>query len=160
MRWRLKAPEPVVRLPWVSSEEAFLAGCTRCDACIRACPERIIVRGGGGFPEIDFNQDGCTFCRACIEACPEPLFADPDSTLAWPHKAEIQPGCLGHQGVFCQSCRDACETGAIRFALAQTRIPVPRIDSDACTGCGACVSVCPVRAVSLKPEPASVTEPT
>lgn len=159
LRGRLRPPEPAVRLPWVASEDIFLEGCTRCNACIQACPEKIIVRGEGGFPEIDFNREGCTFCQACIETCPEPLFVDPDSSPPWLHRVEIQESCLGYQGVFCQSCKESCEAGAIRFALAERRIPVPDIDPDVCTGCGACVSVCPVRAVSLKPEPAPLTEP-
>ena len=152
LRGRLAPPEPVARPPWAVEETAFVEGCTRCDACLPACSEGIIVKGAGGFPEIDFTRSGCTFCRDCVDACPEPVFLDPDSAPPWSYRADIQPHCLAHQGVFCQSCRDVCEVRAIRFGREAGRIPVPRLDAETCTGCGFCVSVCPARAIALKSE--------
>ena len=53
-------------------------------------------------------------------------------------------------GVVCQICRDVCpEEGAIRFELAYRNAPQPRVEPDACTGCGACVGTCPAAAITV-----------
>lgn len=140
----------VIRPPWSKPEQAFTDNCTRCDKCITACDTQIIKRGEGGFPEIDFSDDECTFCKQCVEVCPEPVF---DTTLAqpWTYVASIKDNCLTAKGVWCQSCKDACEPRAISFSMAVGQVPKPVIDIDACTGCGACVSPCPADAVTLMP---------
>ncbi|MGB5251654.1 MAG: 4Fe-4S dicluster domain-containing protein, partial [Sedimenticolaceae bacterium] len=54
-------------MPWAVA--AFCDLCRRCDDCIRACEESVVVRGDGGFPTVDFNRGGCSFCGACAHAC-------------------------------------------------------------------------------------------
>jgi ferredoxin-type protein NapF len=143
---RVRAEVPL-RPPWSVPEEAFTAACSRCGACIEACPEAILVAGSGGFPEVDFRRGECTFCQACARACPEPLFlldAPP-----WRLTAVVTDGCLARQRILCQLCRESCEVQAIRFPLASGRTPEPLVDADACTGCGACVGACPVGAIAV-----------
>lgn len=139
------------RPPW-TTEAALADSCTRCGACIAACPEGIVVRGGGGFPAVDFAAPalggGCTFCRDCADACPEPVFAGAE-TAPWALVAAVGDGCLAAAGVHCQSCADACDARAIRFALRRGGPPLPRIDAAACTGCGACAPACPGDAITL-----------
>ena len=135
-----------LRPPW-STEERIRAHCTSCNACISACPEAILRNGPAGTPVVDFSIEACTFCQACADACPEDVF---DLTAApWAVIAEIQPGCLLNAGVSCRSCTDACETAALRFDLRAG--PVGRVGVDAadCTGCGACVGMCPVGAIAI-----------
>jgi ferredoxin-type protein NapF len=62
--------------------------------------------------------------------------------------AAIARSCLALRGVACMSCRDACLAGAIRFSLARGGA-VPRVETDACTGCADCVPVCPASAIAL-----------
>ncbi|MAF83162.1 MAG: hypothetical protein CL797_03575 [Chromatiales bacterium] len=64
--------------------------------------------------------------------------------------AQIRSSCLAHRGVFCRTCDEACEPGAINFTAAIGRAPVPRINTDACTGCGECVDICSAHAIALK----------
>jgi ferredoxin-type protein NapF len=129
---------------------AFETTCTRCERCLDACPQDILIRGDGGFPEVDFSSGSgeCTFCAACVEACPEPAFTSTEST-PWQLVAEIaDESCLARAGIHCQSCADVCGFDAIAFALARGLPPQPVIDGDACTGCGACVSICPADAIA------------
>nr|WP_228576663.1 ferredoxin-type protein NapF [Halomonas sp.] len=142
--------KPVVRPPWSAPEEVLTQRCTRCGECAKACETQIIIAGDGGFPEVDFFLGECTFCQACAQVCPEPIFADSTNTPPWNTVATIDESCLGFQGVYCKNCGEACEIGAIRFTFNSLRIPEPEVDTDACNGCGACVQLCPVRAVEVK----------
>ncbi|PMR67518.1 ferredoxin-type protein NapF [Halomonas heilongjiangensis] len=136
---------PVRRPPWTGDD--FLEHCTRCDACIDACPEGVLHRGGGGYPEIRFERDGCSLCGACVEACEAPVFDAARRPFPW--RAELRSHCLALANIHCQSCQDACEWRAIRFLPELGRPPRPRIDSDACTGCGACQALCPNDAIAM-----------
>lgn len=62
--------------------------------------------------------------------------------------AAIAQSCLAFRGVACMACRDACHTGAIRFALAPGGAR-PRVEADACTGCADCAPVCPADAIAM-----------
>ncbi|WP_088210665.1 ferredoxin-type protein NapF [Shewanella sp. Shew256] len=139
-----------IRPPWVREGIEFTDICTRCSACITACETKIIYKGDGGFPEVSFKDNECTFCRQCATVCPEEKLFDLTQT-PWQHKAVIQDNCLTYQGIWCQSCKDACEPRAISFTLSVGNAPMPKIDSELCTGCGACVAPCPSQAISIKP---------
>ena len=65
----LRPVAPARRPPWALAEAAFVARCTRCDACITACPEQVLRRADGGYPEIAFTDSGCDFCGECAAVC-------------------------------------------------------------------------------------------
>lgn len=150
LKGRLEYPS-VLRPPWARDEPQFLENCSQCGDCFQACETEIIVRDAAGFPQVDFRLGECTFCRACAEACEEDAFRDPERDHPWRHVAVIGPACLGPQGVYCRSCGESCEAGAIHFSFNAQRVPEPTVDSEACNGCGACVSVCPTQAVAIDP---------
>ena len=52
-----------IRPPWSVNEADFTDKCTRCGDCILVCETQIIVKGDGGFPEIQFDKGECTFCQ-------------------------------------------------------------------------------------------------
>lgn len=142
----------VQRPPWVNPDIEFTDICTRCDKCIKACETQIIKRGDGGFPEIRFSEAECTFCQQCVTACEEPIF-DLQQAAPWQISASIKDNCLTNSGVWCQSCKDACDERAISFVMAVGQVPKPAIDTNACTGCGACVSPCPSDSITIsKPD--------
>jgi ferredoxin-type protein NapF len=136
------------RLPWLATQH-FEDACTRCGECLAACPEKIIAPSTGGFPSIDFSRGECTFCGACADACPEILF-DRHWAEPWKFKALISADCLAKRHVMCRSCEDACAHGAIAFIPTRGRLPSPEINISHCTGCGACVSVCPETAIAIR----------
>lgn len=149
LRGHFGATQSAIRLPWLVSERDFFAHCTRCGKCVEACAEKIVVRGDGGYPEINFATGACTFCQQCAKSCPESLFPHIANSKPWHNVANISSACLSNNGVDCQSCRDACETNAITFIYTVNKVPGPRLQQDLCTGCGACVSVCPTTAISV-----------
>lgn len=139
---------PPIRLPWSVSETLFTQGCTQCGDCISACEENIIIKGAGGFPQINFSAGECTFCELCVKACDEPLFESLD-TKPWQLSIEITTNCLTKKQVHCQVCQDSCEPEAISFKYLHGRVPQPEINQVDCTGCGACVAICPESAIKL-----------
>jgi Fe-S-cluster-containing hydrogenase component 2 len=61
------------------------------------CPEGIILKGDGGFPEVNFLQGECTFCQKCVESCDQNLFvkiAEVPSDNAWNSDISIKSDCL------------------------------------------------------------------
>ncbi|UJF16922.1 ferredoxin-type protein NapF [Vibrio sp. SS-MA-C1-2] len=141
-------PEPATRLPWLKSHALFIDKCTRCQHCLTACETSIIVKGEGGFPTVDFTIDECTFCYQCATVCPEDLFLEQDQT-PWQVTAKIDNRCLATNNVECRSCQDICEPMAIQFKLQSGQVAQPNLDISLCNGCGACVSICPTKAIVM-----------
>lgn len=155
------APRPLLP-PWARPLTAFAKACTRCGECAKKCPPRII-NASGPFPTVDFARGECTFCGECVRACPEPAFDHPAfeaKATPWNLVAAIGEACLARKNVVCRSCGDACETHAIRFRPAPGSVPSPSLDTAACTGCGACVSPCPVKAIAVTASQAQGAEIT
>lgn len=57
--------------------------------------------------------------------------------------------CVERHGVVCRRCAEVCSHTAIRILAREGRGAV--IDAAACTGCGECVPVCPVEAITVVP---------
>lgn len=101
----------------------------------------------GGRPEVDFAAGSCTFCGDCASSCTVPVF-DLARAPAWALKILVSDQCLPKRGILCESCRDVCIDGAIEFPRTAGQAPLPVVSAAACTGCGACISVCPAGAIS------------
>jgi ferredoxin-type protein NapG len=153
---RFQKAFPVLRPPGAIDEEAFLAGCTRCNACIEACPHQAIVhappryRRAAGTPTIDPIRQPCWMCHdfPCIPVCePRVLRLELPKTIG---KARIDTlNCLPFQGSVCSSCVEACPVpGAMQLNGNK-----PKIVEEICTGCGVCQFVCPApdNAILLMP---------
>ncbi len=146
-----------LRPPWSLPEARFIEYCTRCEDCLRACPEGILVRGEGGFPEVDFQRGECTFCHACAQVCRPGVIADQGQTVAWHLVPQIDDRCLARQGVVCITCQEQCEQLAIRFPPVAGGVARPQVEASLCNGCGACVRPCPGRAIRLQAKTISST---
>jgi len=155
---------PIHRPPGAVNETAFLAGCTRCNECIGACPVGAIVlatarfREAAGTPMIDTYTVACVMCTdtPCITACkPGVLRAEQPRQMGVAYIERM--ACLAHTGSFCTVCSEHCPVpSAIEVTAGK-----PLINENACTGCGVCASVCPapsnaVVVMPLADRPASV----
>lgn len=139
------------RPPWSLRDDAdFTARCTRCGDCLRDCPRGVLHAGDGGFPQIRFEAAGCSLCGQCAQACKSGAIDRQATPVAFAWRVEVADVCLNRRGVECRVCGDACDTRALRFAPARGGIASLTVDTAACTGCGDCVSVCPVSAISMR----------
>ncbi|MDR2925250.1 MAG: ferredoxin-type protein NapF [Azoarcus sp.] len=155
-----KAAAPY-RPPWSVDEAVFTRTCTRCGACVAACPTGLLSSGAGGFPEADFRRSHCTFCADCAHACSEntrqsasgqqaPISFSPELP-PWALQPVIGAECLPHRGILCRSCEEHCEPGAIRFSPRPNQPARPDVLKASCTTCGECVASCPAFAISMQP---------
>ncbi|MCU7835318.1 MAG: ferredoxin-type protein NapF [gamma proteobacterium symbiont of Taylorina sp.] len=163
LRGDFKGENKPFRPPWSLPEQYFTDYCTRCDKCIEACFDELIIKGRGGYPEIDFNKGGCDFCEDCLNVCETSALkkipdkqnddaeADFESYLPpWQLKATINlTQCLSMNATICRSCGESCDDEAIKFNLKLGGIAEPVLDSQQCSGCGACFSVCPIQVIKI-----------
>lgn len=150
---------PVLRPPGARPESEFLSACTRCDACIKACPHDAILRaparlrGAAGTPMIDPVHSPCRMCAdlPCVTVCAPGALVRPTVGLPRMGTARIQIfDCLAHRGTTCSTCSERCPVpGAIRVEQGR-----PTVVADLCTGCGICQYVCPapVNAIMVLPK--------
>ena len=167
-----------IRPPFAIPELDFLLACTRCNACIEACPHDVIfplaARLGADVantPALDLLKSGCHLCDdwPCVNACePDVLtFMDKESEsidYSEAFKADTiktrivekfanakidESVCLPFSGPECGACVSVCSVeGAL--TLVQEK---PVIDQNLCVGCAMCREACIVedKAISITP---------
>lgn len=156
-----KAHGFVPRPPGALEPGAFEVACSKCGMCVSACPydtlklAQIVDDAVQGTPFFDPRHIPCYMCRdiPCVKACPtgalDPALTDiRDARMGI---AVIDPAsCLAYQGLRCEVCyRDCPEQGkAITIEMTPRQISrhamfTPKVNPDACTGCGLCVRSCP-----------------
>lgn len=146
-----------IRPPWAKAELEFMLACTRCDACIQACPHHVIFPLPASYgadvaltPALDVLSVGCHLCEdwPCVNACEPAALSLPDRGAEVEEGEKIYPmlaraeintsDCLPYQGPECGACEGSCPVpGAL--AWDDTR---PRIDMEYCVGCGLCRAAC------------------
>lgn len=137
-----------IRPPWALATEDFFKKCSGCLHCLEACPEGIMIADRFGYPLVDFGLGPCTFCGACLACCPTGALVDQGGP-PWRHQAAVAAGCLNGSGVLCRICGEECETRAISYPLRDQGFSRPVLDRQRCTGCGACLRLCPVAAITM-----------
>ena len=149
LRGDVRGERAPIRPPWALPEALFTDVCTRCGKCIDSCPERVLLEGRGGFPQVDFARGECTFCGDCVQLCQDGALRREVNTAAWTLKPRFTERCLARNGVVCMTCAEQCEASAVEFVSTVGKAAQPRLDDQKCTGCGACFDPCPSNAVLM-----------
>ena len=142
-----------IRPPFALDELEFLLACTRCGACIDACPHQVIfplsARLGArvaGTPALDLLNKGCHLCAAwpCVAVCEPGALKTPEAASGEPVLPRVAVAkidtdtCLPYLGPECGACAESCPVpGALCWEQSR-----PRIDSGKCVGCGLCREAC------------------
>ncbi|MBX5198619.1 4Fe-4S dicluster domain-containing protein [Rhizobium sp. NZLR10] len=87
--------------------------------------------------------------RQLFLGCPDSA-SEADASTSVPHTAMVTEACLSKLGVACRSCDENCPDNAIRFRPRIGGPFFPEIDEKLCTGCDACLAVCPVGAIATR----------
>lgn len=155
----------LVRPPGACQESEFTKKCSRCGNCVKACPffalKPVTMANDFdlGTPTLRCYESWCRFCEdfPCIEACKTGALAfnvlEKKKKIA---TARVTPeNCIRSAGKNCQACFEKCNETFSAGAVEITEdLRPPVIKTDRCSGCGACLNVCPAY-----PEPAIILEP-
>jgi ferredoxin len=142
-------------LPPPGASEDFYSRCIRCGLCYIACASMgyyaIELTASGllrlGVPTVpDVMNHPCTLCMECTLACPTGALEEVEPRQVRMGVALIDPDlCWAWNSGDCKSCAKACPFGTEVFEFTYNEWGVhTRVRPDKCTGCGQCVSACPV----------------
>ena len=148
-----------LRPPGALEEDEFLARCSRCGRCIKACPSKCLKEmpfssGAALFltPMIVPREARCELTQDCQKVCPTGAISQLSVEKTVIGLAEIdQSRCIGWaEGKLCLICQEQCPQQAID-ADSHDR---PSVITEHCVGCGACENACPVEgpAIIIRPQ--------
>lgn len=176
VRNEARAAPYALRPPGALSEDDFNAACIKCGQCVNDCPPAILKlqpAGGDlpiGTPFFEPRTGACVMCPdiPCMKACPTGALSPRLERIedARMGLATIDPeSCLSFQGLRCEICHRECPLKGRAITLethprelSKHAIFVPRVHSEACTGCGICEQACPTEVAAIRILPPALVQ--
>lgn len=153
----------------------FSTRCTACQLCVSECPNNVL-RPSEKIetlmqPEMSFERGFCRpECTRCSEVCPagaiRPITKEEKTDIHIGFAVVVPDNCVAYShGEQCGNCARHCPSGAILMVPRdgssrpesaneqetkddESVVMVPAVNTDRCTGCGACEYLCPSRPFS------------
>jgi ferredoxin len=148
--------------PGAGSFEHYLGRCVACQACVTACPVKIVKSKESARPKLDYSGEFCQYsCVECGRVCPTGAIKLLDVEEKRRTRVAVSNLTLDRCVVItktqaCGACAEVCPTRSLRMTpYTETDIQgltIPAFDEPYCIGCGACLVVCPAVPVAFKVE--------
>ena len=126
-------------------DKTCTSACLGYGDCVKVCPQEAI-HIEDGVARIDPKK--CIGCGICARECPNHIIKlVNDTTKVVVECSNHEKGALTRKFctngcIACKKCEKACPHGAVKVIDN-----IATIDYSLCTGCGECVSVCPVHCI-------------
>lgn len=147
--YRVDPKRDLLYPPGAGNARKFNSLCTKCDDCIKACPEGVLFHAPSssgeesGLPVFDPARKACFLCLDlyCIAACKEGALVMPENiSFLKIGRARIDPArCLAQTGGDCSVCFDFCP---LQGDAINKLGGIPVIEASRCVGCGLCEYYC------------------
>ena len=131
----------------------YLSRCSGCQACVAACPVKVIKAVGSLRPTLNYADAYCQYsCVECGRVCPTGAirFLGPEEkrrTRVALTNLSLNLCVVVVKGQACGACAEVCPTRALRMTPFESTtaqgLTIPAFDEPYCIGCGACLVVCP-----------------
>ncbi|MDR1019765.1 MAG: 4Fe-4S dicluster domain-containing protein [Synergistaceae bacterium] len=139
--------------------ERYLSLCVGCQACVAACPVRIVKAKNSPHPELDYSGDFCQYnCTECGRVCPTRAIRrlsveEKRRTRVALSSLTFEKCVVVTKDQACGACAEVCPTRSLRMVpyteLSVSGLTKPVFDEAYCIGCGACLAVCPAVPVAF-----------
>ena len=152
--------EYLIRPPGALPEPKFVAACTRCGLCMKACPTNglqpaLLDAGIEGVwtPVLVPRIGACAQeCNACGQVCPtdaiKPFRIEDKKDIFLGTAVVARDRCIAwNAGKQCIVCDEYCSYKAIEWKEVDGA-KVPFVNEEKCVGCGLCESACPIQPVA------------
>jgi electron transport complex protein RnfB len=125
--------------------------CVGCGACAKKCPESAI----NGQPKTKHQIDSlfCSECGVCFNTCPRGAILDPQGRLSPKKgkKVELTANINTRVCAACKTCLINCPQEAIEVVRKGLLKGYHcKVDPSKCLGCGACLKLCIMGAITLQ----------
>lgn len=145
-KYDYKSPESCAMAKlFYSGDKSCIYSCLGHGDCVKVCPQKAIALENG-VARIDPKK--CIGCGICVRECPNNVIRlVNDTTKVVVECSNHDKGALTRKYctngcIACMKCQKTCPHGAIKVENN-----LATIDYSLCTGCGACVEVCPVHCI-------------
>jgi ferredoxin len=142
-------PMPFIMPPGARDAGWFSANCIGCQACVAACPAKII-RTDRGPPALNYAYGYCQYnCAECSNVCPtgalSALGGMKERTRVGLSALDRKKCVVITKGESCGACAEVCAPRALRMEPLGpgSTLTAPVLDPEYCIGCGGCFHVCP-----------------